>query len=448
MLERKIQKVIRDYLKSESNKILVIDGARQIGKSFIIRHEGQLLFPNYIELNMYEDKTGRKIFENIRDVQDFYFRISLAAGDRMGKKKDTLVFIDEIQAYPELLTMLKFLKDDDRFTYIVSGSQLGIALNETLSKPGGRIMTKRMYPLDFEEFLWANNVGKEAVAHLSDCFASKMSLDENAHSYMMDLFRKYLLIGGMPDAVNAFVGTHNLVSVRAVQEEVYKLYREDCSQYDSERKLHIRKIYDLIPSNLENTKKRVKVNEISGKKGKTMSDYEQEFEYIVNSGIALEVSSISNPRFPLRDSMKKSLVKLYLNDVGLLTDLLFKYNASAVLDDVPSINLGSVYENFVASELKAHGYCLYYYDNKKNGEVDFLVDDYDDLTAMPVEVKSGKDNKRHSSLDRFMDVKDYNIKRGLVLSNERTVSVKGRITYLPIYFAMFLNSSGPESIMI
>ncbi len=448
MLKRKIQKDIHNYLISKSNKILIIDGARQVGKSFIIRHEGKSLFPNYIELNMYEDKKGNRIFENTRTIQDFYFRISLVAGDQMGTKEDTLVFIDEIQAYPDLLTMLKFLKDDDRFTYIVSGSQLGIALNETLSKPGGRIMVKRMYPLDFEEFLWANNVGEEAIGHLHDSFVAGMPLDDNTHSFIMDLFRKYLLVGGLPDAVNTFLDTHNLVSVRAVHSELHKLYREDCSQYDNERKLHIRKIYDLIPSNLENKKKRVMVNEISGKRGKSMADYEPEFEYIVNSGIALEVNSISNPRFPLRDSQKKSLIKLYLNDVGILTSLLFSYNATAVLEDIPGINLGSVYENVVASELKAHGYDLCYYDNKKNGEVDFLVDDYDTLSAVPIEVKSGKDYKKHNSLDKFMTVKDYNIKKGIVLSNEREVTTEGQVTYMPVYYVMFFRPSNPLNVTI
>lgn len=443
MLKRKIQSDIHEYLISDSNKILLIDGARQIGKSYIIRHVGKSLFPNYIELNMYEDKQGGKIFENTRDIQDFYFRISLVAGDRMGKKNDTLVFIDEIQAYPNLLTLLKFLKDDDRFTYIASGSQLGIALNDTLSIPGGRIMVKRMYPLDFEEFLWANNVGDEALSQLRRCFESGNGPDKNTHSFFLDLFRKYLLIGGLPDAVNTFLTTRNLVAVRAVHDQLHNLYKEDSSQYDKEHKLNIRRIYDLIPSNLENTKKRVKVNEISGKRGKSMNDYQDEFEYIINSGIALEVRAISSPRFPLKDSQKKNLLKLYLNDVGLLTNVLFSYNASAVLEDIPSINLGSVYENVVASELRAHGYELCYYDNKKYGEADFLVDNYDILSTMPIEVKSGKDSRSHSSLDRFTAVPDYNIKKGIVLSNNREVVTDGFISYMPVYYVMFLRPSNP-----
>ena len=448
MLKRKIQDDIHKHLISNSNKILVIDGARQIGKSFIIRHEGTMLFKNFIELNMYEDKKGNRVFGDIRSVDDFYFKMSLVAGDRMGTKDNTLVFIDEIQAYPELLTLLKFLKDDDRFTYIVSGSQLGIALNETLSKPGGRILTKRMYPLDFEEFLWANSVGEDAIDIIRRSFEKKESLEEGVHGFILDLFRKYLLVGGLPDAVNTFIATRNIVQVRSVQDEIYRLYKEDCSQYDSERKLKIRRIYDLIPSNLENRKKRVQINDIENKRGKTSADYQDEFEYLINSGIALEVKAISNPRFPLKDSQKKNLMKLYLNDVGLLTDLLFRYNVNAVLNDLESINLGSVYENVVASELIAHGYELCYYDNKKNGEVDFLVDDYDSLSALPIEVKSGKDEKRHRSLDRFLDVPDYAIRNAIVFSNERIVVRNGRVTYMPVYYAMFLKPSSPDVIFI
>jgi len=448
MLKRKIQKVVREYLTSNSNKILVIDGARQIGKSYIIRYEGNSLFPNYIEINMVEDKKGDRVFENVRDVKDFYFKVSLVAGDRMRRKEDTLIFIDEIQVYPELLTLLKFLKDDDRYTYIVSGSQLGIALNETMSKPGGRIRKVRMYPMDFEEFLWANGVGEEAIDTMRGHFDAREPLDESSHNLIMDLFRKYLLVGGLPDAVNTFLSTRNLVEVRSVHEEIHALYQEDCSQYDKEHKLVIRRVYDLIPSNLENRKKRVQINDISGKKGKCTADYREEFEYVISSGIGLEVKAVSNPRFPMADSEKKNLLKLYLNDVGLLTNILFRYNAKAILDDMASINLGSVYENVVASELAAHGYSLCYYDNKKNGEVDFLIDNFDTLSTMPVEVKSGKDSDKHSSLDRFISIPDYHIQTALVLDNKREIRSDGKTTYIPVYYVMFLKPSTPLAVEI
>ena len=443
MLKRKIEDRIKEHLTSDSRTIMIVDGARQVGKSFIIRNLGKELFPNFVEINMYDDKKGNKVFEGTGSIQDFYFRLSTFAGPKLKKKHNTLVFIDEIQAYPELLTMLKFLKDDDRYTYIVSGSQLGIALNETLSKPGGRIEVVRMFPLDFEEFLWANGVGVEAIAQLQETFEAHRSLDEPMHRVFLDLFKKYLLVGGLPDAVNRFVASNNIVEVRRVHDAIQQLYREDAAQYDAENKLKIRRIYDLIPSNLENKKKRVQFNEIEGKRGKTFATYADEFEYLIQSGVAIEVKSISNPRFPLVESTMKNLMKLYLNDVGLLTNILYRYNIRAVLDDERSINLGSVYESVVASELLAHGYHLYYYDNKGKGEVDFLIDDYDRLTAVPVEVKSGKDYARHKALDKFIANPDYHIKRTVVLSNEREFRTEGIKEYIPVYFVMFFRPSTP-----
>lgn len=443
MLRRRIAERIKEHLTSNSNKILIVDGARQVGKSFIIRTVGKELFPNFVEVNMYDDKKGIKTFEGTGSVADFYFRLSTVAGSKLKKKNNTLVFIDEIQAYPELLTLLKFLKDDDRYTYIVSGSQLGIALNETLSKPGGRIEVVRMYPLDFEEFLWANGVGDEAIVQLSEAFNAHQSLDETMHRVYLDLFKKYLLVGGLPDAVNKYIEMNNIVEVRKVHDGIQKLYREDAAQYDTDNKLKIRRIYDLIPSNLENRKKRVQFNQIENKKGKTYATYADEFEYLIQAGVAIEVKSISNPRFPLLESTIKNLIKLYLNDVGLLTNLLYKYNIRAVLDDERSINLGSVYESVVASELLAHGYDLYYYDNKSKGEVDFLIDDFDILSAVPLEVKSGKDYSTHKALDKFIANPDYHIKKAVVLSNEREFREDGCTLYVPIYFVMFFRPSTP-----
>ena len=448
MLRRKMHDRIKEYLTSDSNKILIVDGARQVGKSFIIRTVGKELFPNFVEINMYDDKKGAKVFEDTGSVDDFYFRLSTVGGSRLKKKNNTLVFLDEIQAYPELLTLLKFLKDDDRYTYIVSGSQLGIALNQTLSKPGGRIEVVRMYPLDFEEFLWANGVGTEAIGQLKLSFENHQSLDETMHRVYLELFRKYLLVGGLPDAVNKFVETNNIVEVRKVHDGILSLYREDAAQYDTENKLKIRRVYDLIPSNLENRKKRVQFNEIEQKRGKSFATYADEFEYLIQSGIAIEVKAISNPRFPLLESTMKNLMKLYLNDVGLLTNLLYRYNIRAVLDDERSINLGSVYESVVASELLAHGYHLYYYDNKNKGEVDFLVDDFDILSAVPLEVKSGKNYSTHRALDKFLSNPDYHIKRAIVLSNEREFRQDGLMLYVPVYFVMFFQPSNPVNVRI
>ena len=252
------------------------------------------------------------------------------------------------------------------------------------------------------------------------------------------LFKKYLIVGGLPDAVNTFVEQHNVVAIRKIQEDIHALYGLDASKYEKEHaRLKIQRIYNLIPSNLENRKKRIIAKSIEDKKGKRMTDYEDEFDYLISVGVALEVRAISVPSYPLMENCGKNLLKLYLNDVGLLTGLFFKNNIQAILQDVRSINLGSVYETVVAQELRAHGFNLYYYDNKNNGEVDYLIDDADQLTVLPLEIKSGKDYTIHSALNKLLKIKEYNIHQGFVLSNEQKVYQENGITYLPIYDIMF-----------
>lgn len=438
MLFRKIEAQIKAHLESNSPKILLVNGARQVGKTFIIRHVGQKLFEHVIEINMIEDSLGAGLFADVRSVEDFYLQVSMLAGDRMKDKEKTLIFIDEIQAYPQLLTLLKFLAQDNKFTYIASGSLLGVTLSETTSIPMGSIRQISMFPLDFEEFLYANGLNELAISSLRRKFEQREALDEAAHNKMMDYFRKYLLVGGLPEAVNAYLETKNIQRVREIQSEIHRYYAADASKYDSERKLKIRRVYDLIPSNMENKKKRVIAQSIEEKRGKTFADYQDEFEYLISAGIALSVQDVSNPVFPMIQSTGKNLLKLYLNDVGILSGILYGNNIRAILDDDRSINLGSVYENVVASELAAHGHKLFYYDNRHKGEVDYLIDDYDSLSVVPIEVKSGKDYTVHSALNTFVKNEDYHIKKAFVLSNERTLTTKGKICYLPIYHVMFL----------
>ena len=437
MLYRKIESLIYDHLTSNSEKVLLIDGARQIGKSYIIRHVGSKLFENYIEIDMIQDSLGDRLFENTRTIEDFYLQVSMLHGNKMKEKENTLIFIDEIQAYPHLLTLLKFLVKDNRYTYVASGSLLGVTLSETTSIPMGSIRKVRMFPLDFEEFLYANGMGEVVINSMKKKFERLESLEINMHDKMMDLFRKYLLVGGLPDVVNSYLAEKNIQSVRNIQTEIQEYYKSDTSKYDNERKLKIRRIYDLIPSNMENKKKRVTVQDIENKRGKTFKDYSDEFEYLISAGIALNVQAISNPAFPLIETESKNLLKLYYNDVGILTNVLYKNNIRVILDDQKSINLGSVYETVVASELIAHNHKLFYYDNRNKGEVDYLIDDYDSLSVVPIEVKSGKDYTVHSALNTFIKNEEYNIKRAYVVSNERNVIQEGKVIYIPIYYIMF-----------
>lgn len=447
MLYRKITSYLEDYLKSDSDKILILEGARQVGKSFSIREVGSRLYPNYVEINFVEDDEGKQLFKNIHKKEDFYLTLSMVAGDKLSSRDDTLVFLDEVQHYPQFLTMLKFLREDGRYRYIASGSLLGITLHDTTSIPVGSIIRKEMFQLDFEEFLIANGFGAEGIDRLRQSYMNRQSIAEQHHNHMLDLFHRYLLVGGLPDAVNTYLNTHNIMKVREVQEGIRKLYAADAAKYEKEhtKKLLLRRIYEMIPSQMENKKKRIVAQEIRGKEGDRFAHYQEEFEYLISSGIALAVHAISNPHFPLSESLQKNLLKLYLNDVGLLTGLLYHNNILPVIDDVRSINLGSVYESVVAQELRAHGHKLFYYDNRKQGEVDYLIDDHTVMSAHPIEVKSGKDYTVHSALNNLLKNPDYNIQAATVISNEREIYQKGKVTYMPVYFVMFMEVDTPQT---
>lgn len=448
MLYRKIEKDIEGYLRAEDDRIMILEGARQIGKSFIIREVGKKLYDNFIEINFAEDDEGPKIFKGIGTTEGFYFTLSSVYGEKLDRYENTLIFLDEIQHYPQYLTLLKFFREDRRFRFIASGSLLGITLRETTSIPVGSIIRKNMYQLDFEEFLIANGFGQEALNTLRAKLMNRESLDESLHDYIMNLFRRYLLVGGLPAAVNEYLDSHNIVKVRNVQENIRSLYEVDATKYekDSNKTLLIRRIYNMIPSQLENKKKRIIIKDIQNKIGDRFDNYLEEFEYLISSGTALEVSAISNPKYPLAESAHKNLMKLYLNDVGLLTMLLYKNSIRPVISDEDSVNLGSVYESVVAQELKAHGHKLFYYDNKQRGEVDFLIDDYSSTTILPIEVKSGKDYTRHSALNNLLKVRDYDIASGLVLSNSREIKTVGNVSYMPVYYVMFIDANAVEEL--
>lgn len=445
MLYRKMSDTIEEILNSDSDRILVIDGARQVGKTYTIRDVCSRLFDNYIELNMADDSRGRRLFQDVSSVSDFITRVASLHGDKMGTRDDTIIFIDEIQEYPELLTLLKFLREDGRFRYIASGSLLGISLRRTTSIPIGSIETISMYPMDFEEFLIANGFDKGLWQDIGKGLMDGMSLSDQMHRRIMALFRMYLLIGGLPAAVEEYVRSGNIYNVRRIHKDICDMYVTDASKYDGKNRLFIQRIYSLIQSNMENRKKRVVLKDVEGKKGVRFESYLEEFEYLIHSGIALEVRAVSNPSFPLAEYSTKNLLKLYYNDVGILTHLLYGTNVDAVLNDVQSINLGSVYETLVAQELKSHGFKLFYYDNKAKGEVDYLINDYDTSSIVPLEVKSGRDYKIHSALNRFVSNPDYNVRKAYVLSNVPDVKSESGVTYVPIYLVSFLRPNQGRS---
>ena len=441
MLKRKITRYLEQHLVSASNKILLVEGARQVGKSYVIREVGQRLFANFVELNFVTDYEGVHLFKNVHSVVEFYLRLSSVAGDRLGNYNDTLIFLDEIQCYPQYLTLLKFLREEQKYRFIASGSALGMALRHTTSIPVGSVIIKKMYPLDFEEFLWANNYGENAISDLYNHFLNQQSLSEEQHEQLLELFRRYLLVGGLPDVVNEYLATHNILNVRNLQNAIAAMYEADASQYENNasRRLLIRRIYSMIVSQMENKKKRIVAKYIQDIKGDRFARYVEEFEYLLSSAISLGVNAIANPRFPLSESLQKNLLKLYLNDVGLLTAKLYHTNIQPILQNERSINLGAVYESVVAQELSSHGYPLFYYDNRQKGEVDFMIDDYQTGSVFPFEVKSGRDYTIHSALNALLNNKDYGIHKAIVFSNERQVKKDDGVVYMPVYYVMFLD---------
>ncbi len=436
MFYRKIEERINRYYADKNAKILVIDGARQIGKSFIIRETGKKFFKHFVEINLKDDSEGDKLFESVRTTEDFYLQVSALYGNNLGDVSDTMIFLDEIQVYPHLLTMLKPLRADARYRYICSGSLLGITLQHTFI-PMGSMDEVKMFPMDFEEFLLANNVGKDVISYLRKCFADQTPPSEGIHKTILGLFKRYLLSGGLPDSVKAFVEAKNVYTMRENQALTYKYYSDDAAKYDKEHSLKIKRIYDYLSSYMENKVKRIQFKKIEDAPKASMGRYQDEFDYLLSSGCVLGAKAISNPVFPLCESASKNLIKLYYNDVGLLTNLLYKNNIDAVLNKDSGVNLGSVYETACAMELSAHGHDLYYFDSKKVGGVDFLINDYENTSILPIEIKSGNDQNNFRAIPKLVK-EPYNLQKGYIFGNENGISSKSNLVTFPIYMIMFL----------
>lgn len=434
---RKIGPFIKEMLK-EDNKILCIYGARQIGKTYIISKIAKELYKNYIEINFDEDNKTDQIFKNVKSIDDFYIQLTAKYGNSIGNKDNTIVFLDEIQVYPQYFSLLKQLNKDNKYKYICSGSELGITIknNDGLT-PMGSIIEKRMFPMDFEEFLIANNVGEEAINYLKECFKNRTSVKEEMHNYILKLFKTYLYVGGLPECVKTYVEEKNVAKIKNIQNTTYKYYSNDAAKYDIENKLKIKTIYKMMLSNMQNIVKRVKISSIENKQA-TYKKYENEFDYLLSSGIALDNKAISDPKFPLVQSSSKNLIKLYYNDVGVLSELLYKNNINAIINNDSKINLGSIYETVIAQELIAHDHQLYYYDRRKVGEVDFLIDDYDNLKIIPIEIKSGKTPGIYRALPKLMTNHSNQISNAYVLSNNNKTIIKNNIIHMPIYNIMFI----------
>lgn len=431
MLNRKIDNYLANYFE-RTNKALLVTGARQTGKSFSIRHFGETHFESFVEINFIENPDAVGTIRGAKNSRDILIRLSLLANRPLLKGK-TLIFFDEVQEYPEIVTAIKFLVDEGSYRYIMSGSLLGVELNDLRSEPVGYLDIVEMFPLDLEEFVRALGVGDAVIDNLREAFVKLQPVDEFVHRKMMELFRLYLVVGGMPAAVQKYVDTHNLKDVMNEQLAIVRLYKRDITKYDKDRKLYIEEIFDLIPSELNAKNKRFILKNLN--ENLKFSRYENSFIWLKDAGVALPVFNVEEPVVPLKLSRSRNLFKLFQNDVGLLACQYAEGIQLRIINDEKSINFGSIYENVVAQELHAHGFELYYFNSKKQGELDFIIEK--NGTTLPIEVKSGKDYQRHNALNNVMNNEGYEIKEAFVFTGEN-LRRDGRFNYLPIYLVGFL----------
>lgn len=436
MLNRKIYNELENFLKAEK-KALLISGARQVGKTFAIRTVGSKCFKNIVEINFLSNPQYKDAFFVPTNAKEILLRIS-ALTEKSLVPGETLIFFDEVQECPEMVTAIKFLVEEGSYRYVMSGSLLGVELKDIRSVPVGYLTEKEMFPLDFEEFAQAIGMSKEVMAHVKACYETIKPVDEIVHNKLNDLVRLYLLVGGMPEVVQKYINTNNLQIVRATQLDIMHLYTKDISKYDPQNKLYIKDIFELIPSELNAKNKRFILKALNEKA--KFERYSNSFLWLADAGVALPVFNVEEPRLPLKLGEQRNLFKLFLSDVGLLASQYAANIAIEILTGDAKINYGAIYENFAAQELRAHGYNLYYFNNKKQGELDFVVENKDSI--LPIEIKSGKDYKRHNALSNVILNDEYNISEAIVFSNGNIES-EGKVLYMPIYMLMYLQ---PEEI--
>lgn len=440
MIERKVEQRLERF--RQEDKALLITGARQVGKTFIIREFGKQAYQSFIEINFLEDKTAASLFENARDSRDLLLRLS-AIADKPLIPGQTLIFFDEVQECPEIVTAIKFLVEEGSYRYILSGSLLGVDLKDIRSVPVGYMDIVQMYPLDFEEFALANRVSPNVIDALREAFEEKRPVDAVVHERMMALFRLYLIVGGMPAAVMKYLETNNLRDVIEEQQAIIALYKKDIARYDPEEKLYLEDIFDLIPSELNCKNKRFILKNLN--ENFKFSRYSNSFLWLKDAGVALPTFCVAEPTVPLRLSKSSNLFKLFLSDVGLLASMYMDHIQVKILNGEKSINFGAVYENAAAQELKAHGFDLYYFNSKKQGELDFLIERNGHV--LPIEIKSGKDYTKHAALSNVLANEDYDIPEAYVFQNDN-VSQTGKITYYPIYMLMFVEKQDQSGDMV
>lgn len=441
MLIRKAEQEIRTWINS-SKTALLVTGARQVGKTWSIRKCLREEDCDYLEINLIEEPDLVPALEQCSTVEDLIIMLSTAKNYSFQKGKSVL-FIDEVQECKDIVTKIKFWVDEGSFRYVLSGSLLGVELRNIRSAPVGYLSEVKMFPLDFEEFLTASGVTDETLQYLRDCFNTRKPINDLVHQKMLQHFQRFLVVGGMPAAVQEYVTSGDISKVTSIQSDIIELYKLDFTKYEQEnKKLMLISVYNQVPAQLMEKNRRFNYSDI--KKGLRFERLEDSFLWLSSAGVVIPVYNATEPRVSLRQNEKSTLLKLYSSDVGLLTCQYGNAIRMKILTGDTSVNLGGIYENAVAQELNTHGFPMYYYNSHKNGELDFLIEQ--EMSVHPIEVKSGKDYYVHSALSKVTSNSQYEIRSSYVLSNYN-LSQEGKIHYLPIYLCTFIRDDTPLPVL-
>lgn len=441
-MHRKDAISIREWIEN-SNKALLVTGARQTGKTWLIRDEIEKSDYAKFEIN-FIDQPDMVSYLNVEvSAEEFLIKLKMIMPENC-KPHETIVFFDEIQKCPEIVTKIKFLVDEGSFKYVMSGSLLGVELKGIASAPVGYLTILKMYPMDFEEFMIANDVSNTTLDMLKNHFDTCTPIDDFIHQRLLTLFFIYLIVGGMPDAVQTYIETKDIREVDKIQRDITTLYKEDFSQYELEdKKLKLKSIYDIIPAELNKQNKKFVFTMLN--KELKFSRYENSFLWLKDAGVALPVYNVDAPMIPLLASKNSNTFRLFSSDIGLLTSAYPTETKIELINKNGEVNNGAHFENAIAQQLLANGFEPYYFKKKNIGEIDFVIEMGGKV--VPIEVKSGKSYKTHKALDNLMKIEDYHLEKGFVFSIGN-IEKEDKITYLPIYMSYLLKEKKMDKMII
>lgn len=427
-MKREMLNTLKKWKDNDNRKSLLLLGARQVGKTYLVRQFGNECYKNFVEINLEFDISARTIFDSDLNIDDLVMKLSMHT--RKTITKDTLLFLDEIQVCPRAIVALKIFTQSN-FDVIASGSLLGVSLNNVTSFPVGYIDTYTLYPLNFKEFLWSQGIDDNIINYLHQCYLEKKQVDEFVHSLMNALLLKYVVIGGMPAVINQYNRDKNFEEVITVQKQIISDYRNDMAKYSTKTiKEKVKNVYDTLCDQLAMDNKKFQYKVI--KPGGNARYYASSIDWIVDSGIAYKVNKLRTIDIPLKAYRDPQSFKLYLNDTGLLLSMYEENMYLNILQGELGVFKGGVFENLVYIMLKQKNPNIYYYE-KGQTEIDFiaLIDDQ----IIPIEVKSGYNTKSKSLR---MYIERHAPKKAIKLSLNNVNCNDEIIECFPLYMTMFI----------